>query len=357
MVKCEAVPVCTGDGIYNPEKNSCFEGLNTCPLGTQYACMNYEGVNRCSPNACVDVNGAATIESMDESMLKDDARDPDGNCLGQLYIFNGKPSRCRPPGLTVGMINDCCKSDEAMSEDTGNSISAAVSAIQTAYEIGQVAYYSYMVTSGAATLTPLVGTASVGVVMASGSTAVVSGSVASGVSAAAASGTTGAAAVTSGLQTYAAALLNPATIAIAVVGMVVMKVLMGGGCDQGDIQTGMQVKGKDCHYVGDYCYKKYFFGCVQQAKGYCCFNSKMARIIHEQGRPQLTTFQPDGAWGTGKSPNCRGFTPEEFQALDFSRIDLSEYFEDVQKDLATKIDGSQQTIMQNIQNKYQATPK
>lgn len=53
----------------------------------------------------------------------------------------------------------------------------------------------------------------------------------------------------------------------------------------------------------------------------------------------------------------RGFTPDEFQALDFSRIDLSEYFEDVQKDLATKIDDSQQTIMQNIQNKYEATPK
>jgi conjugal transfer mating pair stabilization protein TraN len=355
--KCEAVPVCTGDGIYNPEKNSCFEGLNTCPLGTQYACMNYEGVNRCSPNACVDADGAATIESMDESMLKDDARDPDGNCLGQLYIFNGKPSRCRPPGLTVGLINDCCKSDEVMSEDTGSAISTAISAIQTAYEIGQVAYYSSMVTSGAATLTPLVGTTSVGIVMASGSTAVVSGAVASGVSTAAVSGATGTAAVSSGLQAYASALLNPATIAIAVVIMVVMKVLMGGGCDQGDIQTGMQEKAKDCHFVGNYCYKKYFFGCVQQAKGYCCFNSKMARIIHEQGRPQLTTFQPNGDWGSGKSPNCRGFTPEEFQALDFSRIDLSEYFDDIQKDLTNKIEHSQQTITDNINKKFQAVTK
>jgi len=357
VVKCEAVPVCTGDGIYNPEKNSCFEGLNTCPLGTQYTCMNYDGENRCSPNACVDADGAATIESMDESMLKDDARDPDGNCLGQLYIFNGKPSRCRPPGLTVGLINDCCKSDEVMSEDTGSAISTAISAIQTAYEIGQVAYYSSMVTSGAATLTPLVGTTSVGIVMASGSTTVLSGAVASGVSTAAVSGATGTAAVSSGLQAYASALLNPATIAIAVAIMVVIKVLMGGGCDQGDIQTGMQKKANDCHYVGNYCYKKYFFGCVQQAKGYCCFNSKMARIIHEEGRPQLTTFQPNGDWGSGKSPNCRGFTPEEFQALDFSRIDLSEYFDDIQKDLTNKIQNSQQTITDNINKKFQAVTK
>ena len=27
---------------------------------------------------------------------------------------------------------------------------------------------------------------------------------------------------------------------------------------------------------------------------------------------------------------CRGFTPEEFQALDFSKIDLSEYYADIE---------------------------
>lgn len=27
---------------------------------------------------------------------------------------------------------------------------------------------------------------------------------------------------------------------------------------------------------------------------------------------------------------CRGFTPEEFQALDFSRIELSEYYADIE---------------------------
>ena len=83
----------------------------------------------------------------------------------------------------------------------------------------------------------------------------------------------------------------------------------------------------------------------------------MARIIHEQGRPQLQAFQPNGAWGFPELPNCRGFTPEEFQGLDFSRIDLSEYFADLQKELAGKIQGSQTTIMQNIQNRYQALPK
>ena len=360
VLKCEAVPICTGDGIYNPEKDSCFDGLNTCPLGTQYVCMNYSGVSRCSPNACVDAGGGATIETMDESMLKDDARDANGNCLGQLYIFNGKASRCRPPGLTVGLINNCCQSDEVMTEDTGSTISNVASGIQTAYEIGQVAYYGNALASGAAQMSAVTTSASGAVTSmtvvstATGSTATISGAAAEGAYAAMASGTTGASAVTAGVEAYAAALFNPATIIIAVVVMVVMKVLMGKGCDQADIQTGMQEKAKQCHYVGDYCYKKYFFGCVQKAKSYCCFNSKMARIIQEQGRPQLTTFQPNGDWGAGSTPNCRGFTPDEFQALDFSRIDLSEYFADIQKDLTSKIQNSQQKITDNINKKYQA---
>jgi conjugal transfer mating pair stabilization protein TraN len=114
---CEAIPTCSGSGVYDPLKDNCFGGFNTCPLGNQYTCMEYQGVMQCSANPCINpaAPGAVETTTLDESMLKDDARDTDGNCLGQLYIFNGKASRCRPPGLTVGMINDCCESDEAMS--------------------------------------------------------------------------------------------------------------------------------------------------------------------------------------------------------------------------------------------------
>ena len=265
--------------------------------------------------------------------------------------------------MTVGYLNNCCESDKVASEDTGSNIQYAAQGIQMAYEIGQVAYYGNALVTGAAQISAISTTAtgavtSMTVVTAGGATTTLSGAAATGAYATMASGATGVSAVGAGLQAYAAALFNPATIAVAIVVMVAMKVLFGSGCDQGDIQTGMQNAAKDCHYVGDYCQKKWpLVGCVQKAKSYCCFNSKMARIIHEQGRPQLQSFQPNGAWGIPEAPNCRGFTPDEFQALDFSRIDLSEYFEDVQKDLATKIDGSQQTIMQNIQNKYQATTK
>lgn len=81
-------------------------------------------------------------------------------------------------------------------------------------------------------------------------------------------------------------------------------------------------------YIGDYCSKEldlvFTKICIQTKETYCKFNSKLARIIHEQGRPQISM-----GWGSAKFPNCRGFTPEELQKLDFSKMDLSEFIDDV----------------------------
>lgn len=105
-----------------------------------------------------------------------------------------------------------------------------------------------------------------------------------------------------------------------------------------------------CVYIGSYCIESWpLAGCVQEEDSYCCFNSKLGRIIHEQGRPQLQAFGASGGWGLPDNPNCRGFTPEEFQMLDFSRIDLSEYF----GDLAPNITGATQDAQDGIQDFYE----
>ena len=44
------------------------------------------------------------------------------------------------------------------------------------------------------------------------------------------------------------------------------------------------------------------------------------------------------AWGEAKSPNCKGFTPEEFQKIDFSKLDLSEFYGDLESKIKTTID-------------------
>lgn len=97
-----------------------------------------------------------------------------------------------------------------------------------------------------------------------------------------------------------------------------------------------------CREIGEYCSSKFLGICIQKKKSYCCFGSPLARIIQEQGRPQL-----DISWGSPKTPNCRGFTPEEFQKLDFSKISFDEWINEyVTPEL-------NQNITDNIKNTFE----
>jgi conjugal transfer mating pair stabilization protein TraN len=144
--------------------------------------------------------------------------------------------------------------------------------------------------------------------------------------------------------------IDPTSIAISLAINFMIEVLLQG-CDEQDMQTGMLRGSGMCHEVGTYCSSKILGICVQKAKGHCCFNTKLGRIIQEQGRPQLKSFNAIG-WGSPKGPICRGFTPEEFQALDFSKMDLSEYYSDIeartqgeiQIDMKDRIDAYMQTV-------------
>jgi len=354
-------------GVYDPATGLCRLDSFPCPAGN-YACLDTgAAVPQCSPNTCVAVAAPSSevpLPPPDETWLQNDGQvAADGSCLGELYIFSGKPSRCRPPGLTVGYLNDCCDSDgETISDSkTGPSLSTAVHAISTAYQMAQTAYYAYQIGEGTMIATEMGGQ----VVITDAVSGALVGSAASGSEVAAGAlaaqgaadaGATGAAAVSSGLEGFTSALLNPTTIVIALVVMAVMKVLFGKGCDQKDSEAALFSASGYCHDLGTICDKKIkFIGCVQRSRRFCCFNSKMARIVAEQGRPQLKAFGPDGGWGTPENPNCRGFTPKEFQQLDFSRIDMSEYFGDIMADMNQNIQDAQQKIQQGIQNHYQQT--
>lgn len=126
------------------------------------------------------------------------------------------------------------------------------------------------------------------------------------------------------------------------------KVFLGlVGCSESDRQLAQQNRDRKCVEIGEYCSKKKkFIGCIQRKKTFCCFNSKLARIFHEQGRPQIGM-----GWGWAEAPQCRGYTPEEFQKLDFSEIDLSEFIADVvnQVDIGS-ISADSLKIKDKIQN-------
>lgn len=115
-------------------------------------------------------------------------------------------------------------------------------------------------------------------------------------------------------------------------------------CDIQDQKTALLADSDYCIYLGEYCAEKWVFGCVQKAKSYCCFNSKLAKMIQEQGRAQIPSMN---GFGTIKEPDCRGFTLEQFQALDFTKIDLSGYYADFKTQ-------SQTMIQQNAQDNAHA---
>lgn len=95
-------------------------------------------------------------------------------------------------------------------------------------------------------------------------------------------------------------------------------------CTPTEQQLGVNRQNKVCHLVGSYCSNKNALGfCDSKKETYCCFNSKLARLLQEQGRPQLGL-----GWGTPQTPDCRGLTPAEIQSLDFSTMDLSEFYTD-----------------------------
>jgi len=103
------------------------------------------------------------------------------------------------------------------------------------------------------------------------------------------------------------------------------------GCEPIELELAERQKRGLCIEVGSYCAKKTALGiCKQKKRSSCCFPSKLSRIIHEQGRPQLGI-----GWGEAKSPDCRGFTPEELARLDFDRLNLSELFEEIASRMKT----------------------
>jgi conjugal transfer mating pair stabilization protein TraN len=143
---------------------------------------------------------------------------------------------------------------------------------------------------------------------------------------------------------------DPTSIAISLAINFVIDFLLSG-CDQQDMEVGMMRGSGMCHEIGSWCSSKFLGICLQKSVGNCCFNSKLGRIIQEQGRPQLKSFASN-LWGTPQQPYCRGFTPEEFQALDFSKMDLSEYYSeleartqgDIQIDMKDRIDAYMQSV-------------
>lgn len=109
-----------------------------------------------------------------------------------------------------------------------------------------------------------------------------------------------------------------AVYAYYVIAMLVVQMIWE--CEEEEFTMNAQRVLGNCHYVGSYCADEVLGACIEKREGYCCFNSPLSRIIQEQARPQLGK-----SWGTAEEPQCGGLTLDDIAALDWTRIDLSEW--------------------------------
>jgi len=125
---------------------------------------------------------------------------------------------------------------------------------------------------------------------------------------------------------------------------------LGAKCTK-DEQILMDMRSKNlCVYVGKETKKRAGIPVLVKHR-YCCFGNLLDKVVQVEGRKQLGRN-----FGSGSSPDCRGFTLEEIQRIDWNKIDFTEFIEDLKvkfagsykapnaEDLAATIEGSMSGI-------------
>jgi hypothetical protein len=119
-------------------------------------------------------------------------------------------------------------------------------------------------------------------------------------------------------------------------------------CDEQEQLLIQRQQAKACHYVGTWCSKDSLFGCIEKSMRYCCFEGVLGRIVQQAGHVQLGK-----SWGTPQAPDCSGFTVEQFQQLDLSKVDFSEFTRAAMKNIAVPGQGGTvSAIQQSLERLY-----
>ncbi|SEK04185.1 conjugal transfer mating pair stabilization protein TraN [Sphingobium sp. AP50] len=104
-----------------------------------------------------------------------------------------------------------------------------------------------------------------------------------------------------------------------------------------------------CTFIGSYCSSSILGVCTTKRKTYCCFESKLSRILQEQGRPQINK-----PFGKPKAEQCEGFTVDEFSRLDLSVMDFTDVYSDFMDTARMPDEVETMTdIQQKIQDYYE----
>ncbi len=101
-------------------------------------------------------------------------------------------------------------------------------------------------------------------------------------------------------------------------------------CSSEEEDLGEQRKLNKCLMIGTYCTDKVLGVCTRKKTTYCCYPSKLSKIINVQGKRQLGL-----SFGNAENPECGGLTLDQISRVDFSKLDLSELFSEMFANLKT----------------------
>lgn len=341
---CKATDKVAGKCTYETSSYRC----ETSPAGTKNV-TDCAGKMFCSGGSCYDT-GYTADKDFGKAIAIMEAQREGGVYGDQNNLFGGEKAKC---GVKLFGLSNCCKAKGGGGGYSNNSVmGATMQAGGQALTYGS--YYTYdallgntgWVKDGFGALSGAANAASLtetGFALDGFSPTMSMYGFSVSLGAAPAGATVLGSA---GGMTFA---FDPWSLALSVAVQVITEMM---SCDQ-DEQMLSMMKGKDlCVGLGDYCSKDILGACLEKTQGYCCYNSRLARIINEQGRAQIGR-----SWGSAESPDCKGFSIAEFERIDFSRIDLSEFVEEIMANAKLPDSGvlgakSVQSIKKQMENYY-----
>ena len=291
----------------NAATGSCeiFQDSYTCPVAAQTVttASNCPANVYCLGTNCFNTSYASDTDFARSMSLMEAAREAgvylDTNAM---QVFKGEGNRCRDR-----LLKNCCYSDSAGAGMTNQSLFGTGSRL--VFDVLMNADNREFLYQGAQAL--LLGGGFGGSFTTYGVTVAVNG----------AALPTGSAVLYSGQSVVVA--FDPWSLAIAVVIYIAMSMT---SCNEDEGKLAMKEGAGLCRSIGTWCSSCIRIlgkcvSCIEHTTGKCCFNSKLARIINEQGRAQVGK-----GWGSGRNPDCSGFTIAQLQSLDFSAMDLTEFY-------------------------------
>jgi conjugal transfer mating pair stabilization protein TraN len=282
-----------------------FEDTYRCPVAarTVTTATNCPSNVFCLGASCFDI-AYANDPDFARSMSMLEAARESGVYLDtdRLQVFRGEANRCRDR-----LLANCCASDSAGASMSNRSVFGAGSRL--VYDVLMNADNRAFVVQGLSAL--LTGAGFNGSFTTYGVTVTVNGTALPA----------GSAVLYSGDSVVVA--YDPWSLAIAVVFYIGLSL---ASCNEEEGKLAMKQGAGLCHEIGTWCSSCIrvlgaCIACIEHTTSKCCFNSRLARIVNEQGRAQLAK-----GWGGAESPDCSGFTVAELQRLDFAAMDLSEFY-------------------------------